>query len=102
MSSCSRGTSHASLRRCAGGRRGWGQSRGHGGGRSLDEDPLFCFVCVLFLNRRWNLTDGLYRGGERNGPMATEIESVTGVERSDGRDFQRDFYTSHHRPITSQ
>jgi hypothetical protein len=21
---------------------------GHGGGRSLDEDPLFCFVCVLF------------------------------------------------------
>jgi hypothetical protein len=30
------------------------------------------------------------RGGERNGPMAAEIESVTGVERSDGRDFQRD------------
>jgi hypothetical protein len=27
------------------------------------------------------------RGGERNGPMAAEIESVTGVERSDGRDF---------------
>jgi hypothetical protein len=38
------------------------------------------------------------RGGERNGPMAAEIESVTGVERSDGRDFQRDY----HRPITSQ
>jgi hypothetical protein len=27
------------------------------------------------------------RGGERNGPMAAEIESVTGVERSDGRDL---------------
>jgi hypothetical protein len=30
------------------------------------------------------------RRGERNGPMAAEIELVTGVERSDGRDFQRD------------
>jgi hypothetical protein len=59
----------------------------HGGGRSLDEDPLFLFCVFCFQNRRWNLTDGLYRGGERNGPMAAEIESVTGVERSDGRDF---------------
>jgi hypothetical protein len=97
MSSCSRGTSHGA---CDAAQTVVGvgvKVACHGGGRSLDEDPLFYFVCSVSQNRRWNLTDGLYRGGERNGPMATEIESVTGVERSDGRDF-----TSHHRPITSQ
>jgi hypothetical protein len=53
--------------RCAGGRRGWGQSRlVHGGGRSLDEDPLFCFVCSVseptMESDRWPVS---WRGEER-------------------------------------
>jgi hypothetical protein len=49
MSSCSRGTSHASWRPLRRWSSGLGSKwLGHGGGRSLDEDPLFYFVCVLF------------------------------------------------------
>jgi hypothetical protein len=48
---------------------------------------VFCFAEPTMESDRWPVS----RGGERNGPMAAEIESVTGVERSDGRDFQQRF-----------
>jgi hypothetical protein len=62
--------------RCAGGRRRWGQILVHGCGRSLDEVLVFCFVCSVFEpmmeSDRWPL----YRGGDRNGPVATDIGSM--------------------------
>jgi hypothetical protein len=49
MSSCSRGTSHASLRPLRRRSSGLGsKSLVHGGGRSLDEDPLFLFCVFCF------------------------------------------------------